>query len=250
MQDIPQRFRQAVTILKQGEREKARKLLREILLDAPTYAPAWLWMSAVVEDVHQQRDCLQKTLELDPDNQAAQKGLEILNLQQFLEEIPENERYSSTSASKTAQARKLGEYLIYEGLITQEQLELALHEQREIQNNRQSGRVPLGDVLIKLNMLTADKLATVLVMQQRDKISSVESKGPEYLGEYLVAQGIISQEQLKEVLAVQIQLRQKGRNMLLGELLTRSGYVTPSVIESVLNQQLDDIFERFDEEED
>lgn len=236
-------------MLKHGEREQARKLLREILLETPTYAPAWLWMSAVVEDVDHQRDCLKRTLELDPGNEAAQKGLEVLNLQQFVEQqLPEDERRVANHEPR--QARKLGEYLILEGLITEEQLEHALNEQREMQSNRQSNRVPLGDVLIKLNMLTVEKLATALVMQQRDKIVAPDSKGPEYLGEYLVTKGIITQDQLKEVLAVQIQLRQKGRNMLFGELLVRAGYATPTVIESILNQQLDDIFDRFDEEGD
>jgi hypothetical protein len=249
METTQQRFQQAVQILKRGERENARRILRQILLDEPTYAPAWLWMSALVEDSNQQRECLLRTLELDPDNESARKGLEILDLQTFVESIPpEQSELYPTVAPAPRQVRKLGEYLVGQGLITQEQLDEALETQRELQSSQQGIRVPLGDVLLKLNMLSPQLLATALVGQQQEKIEQFDNKTPEYLGEYLITRGIITQDQLKEVLAVQMKLRQKGKNMLLGELMVRAGYVTPTVLESVLNQQLDDIFNRFDDE--
>lgn len=241
-------FKQAVQVLKQGNRDQARQMMRQILLDNPRYAPAWLWMSALVEDIKQRRECLERTLELDPDNISAKKGLEILNLQEFVASMPPSEEYP-VSKPTVPQASKLGEYLVENGVITKEQLDQALNEQRRMMSEFQGIRVPLGDTFIKLKMLTPTKLATALVEQQQKKIGP-SHKRPEYLGEYLVTKGIITQIQLKEVLQVQIQLRQKGQNMLFGELLLRAGYVTKEALENVLQQQLDDIFNRFEEEEE
>jgi hypothetical protein len=242
-------FQQAVHVLKRGERERARLLMRQILLDNPRYAHAWLWMSALVDDIKQRRECLERTLEIDPDNTSAKKGLEILSLQEFVATMPSTSDSYPASLPPLPQARKLGEYLVEHGIIVKEQLEKALQEQQRLMSEFHGTRFPLGDTLVKLNMLTPAKLATVLVEQQQEKIGPLQ-KRPEYLGEYMISKRVITQEQLKEILRVQIQLRQKGQNMLLGELLVRSGYVTKEALESVLQQQLDDIFNRFDDKEE
>lgn len=245
-----ERFQQAVQTLKRGDQKGARHMMRQLLIENPKYAPAWLWMSALVDDTKQQRECLQRTLELDPTNDSARRGLEVLELQEFVDSIPaseDSEEYA-VPISSTRQARKLGEYLRDHGLITEEQLKQALNEQRSLQDERQWTRVTFGDALLKLNLLSPYKLASALVGQQKEREVLSSDKPPEFLGEYLLYKGIIEEKQLSEVLAVQMQLRQKGKNMLIGELLTRAGYVTPSILQDMLKQQLDDIFERFDEE--
>ncbi|NJN67197.1 MAG: hypothetical protein HC884_11060 [Chloroflexaceae bacterium] len=221
--------------------------MRQVLLENPRYAPAWLWMSELVDTIQQKRECLERTLALDPSNEPARKGLELLRLQEISEAMPEPTLSDQQASADTdqRQSRRLGEYLIERQLITAAQLEKALNEQRLVHSSLQGARVPLGDVLIKLGMLTPQMLATILVEQQQDRMEATNGQSPEYLGEYLVSKGIITQRQLEMVLAEQIRQRQIGRKMLLGELLIRAGYITPGALESVLEQQRSDVFRRF-----
>lgn len=239
-------FRQAVRAFKEGDRETARQLMSRSLREDPKHAPAWLWMSGLVDDPNRQRECLERALVLDPTCEPARRGLELLRLQEVALSMPQPEPFhavdSATDGGHGA-ARMLGEYLIERGLISVPQLERALVEQKKLQKSYQGARVPLGDVFIKLGMLTPEKLAMVLVEQQHDKTSGGHS--PEYLGEYLVSKGIITQRQLEEVLAAQIKLRQTGRKILLGDLLIRASYITPNALETVLEQQSTDVFRRF-----
>ncbi len=245
METVEKLFRQAVQTYQKGERDHARELMRKVLIENPRYAPGWLWMSAFVDDVKQRRECLNRTLELDPTNEHARKGLEILRMQELMAAAPppapETAHHDPDPGQR--QARKLGDYLIDQGLINMPQLERALMEQKNIRSSFQGARMPIGDVLIRLGFLTPEKLAHVLLDQQEDKIGTTTS--PEYLGEYLVSTGIVSRKQLEAVLAEQIRLRQSGRRMLLGDLLIRAGYITAGALESVLDQQRNDVFNRF-----
>jgi hypothetical protein len=143
------------------------------------------------------------------------------------------------------QAGKLGEYLVEQGVITSKQLETALEEQRHFWKKFQGVRAPLGNILINNGILTPEALATALVIQQRDKLQGRNRQSPQFIGEYLVARGIITSEQLEAVLAEQIRLRQRGTSLLIGELLIHAGYVTREVLEKVLEQQRDEMFSRF-----
>lgn len=247
-------FREAIRIFKQGNRQQAHQLMRQVLIENPKHAPAWLWMSEFVETVEQKRDCLQRTLVLDPSNEAARKGLHILRLQEASAKPPPAHSLPRHFDQEQRQARRLGEYLIEHNLITPAQLEYALKEQRLTHSSLQGARVPLGDILFRLGILTPDKLATVLLEQQQDRQEFTDEHPPEYLGEYLTRRGIITPEQLGYILAEQIRLRQIGQKMMLGEMLISAGYITPAALEETLEAQRNDIFRRFgfgeDEEEE
>lgn len=60
---------------------------------------------------------------------------------------------------------------------------------------------------------------------------------PWRLGDYLVYAGLVSVEQLGEVLLEQERLRQQGQSVLLGDLLVDAGYLTPDVLASCLERQ-------------
>ncbi len=61
---------------------------------------------------------------------------------------------------------------------------------------------------------------------------------PRRLGEYLVQEGLVSVEQLGEVLLEQERLRQEGQSVLLGDLLVDAGYLTPDALGACLERQL------------
>lgn len=244
----PMLFQQAVQLYRKGDRLTARKYMRQVLLDDPSYVPGWLWMSALVDNIRQQRECLERALALDPACEPAIRGLHILRLKETAHTVPAAEPPDKVQPSDTEtqrQARRLGEYLIEQGLITTKQLEQALEEQRIFWKKFQGVREPLGNILIKNGMLTPQMLATALVTQQQDKLRSIDKHSPQYLGEYLVSKGVITSQQLQSVLAEQLRLQQRGTSMLIGELLIHAGYITRDVLEQVLEEQRDALFSRF-----
>src|SRR5690348_1626928 len=81
------KFQEAVAAARRGDRETARHLMRQAIIDDPNYPPAWLWMGGLVDDLKQRRDCLERALALDPNLTAAKEGLEILRLQETLQQI-------------------------------------------------------------------------------------------------------------------------------------------------------------------
>jgi type IV pilus assembly protein PilB len=116
--------------------------------------------------------------------------------------------------------KKLGEVLLSQGLITEEQLLIAL---RECRRNGMS----LGATLVLLKFITNDDLTSVLGeqihLQQRKRI-----------GEILIDQGFITPEQLQGGLNEQKQSKQ-----MLGKCLVKLGYISEQKLIDVLSAQLD-----------
>ena len=73
--EIDNWLRAGIAAAKAGERDKARDLLMEALRADEENEMAWLWLSGVVQTAEEQRICLENVLTLNPDNQAAQRGL-------------------------------------------------------------------------------------------------------------------------------------------------------------------------------
>jgi hypothetical protein len=67
-----------IAAAKTGNLNLARQFLKAALAENPDDAQAWLWMSSVVHTATEKRDCLRRVLEIDPNNTAARRGLEIL----------------------------------------------------------------------------------------------------------------------------------------------------------------------------
>lgn len=71
-------YQRGVAAARAGQKRVAAGLLtRSVRLD-PDNPMAWLWLSGVLDDPGQQAFCLQAVLNLSPDNQHAQRGLQIL----------------------------------------------------------------------------------------------------------------------------------------------------------------------------
>jgi hypothetical protein len=81
-------IRQAARAIQDGDKETGRRLLLSIVLANPRNAQAWLLMSGVVESEEEQRDCLLRTLGIDPDNSAAEMELALLDLRRQEETSP------------------------------------------------------------------------------------------------------------------------------------------------------------------
>lgn len=69
---------QAIAAIKAGQRDVGSQQLKAVLRADPNNETAWLWMSGIVDSPQQKRDCLQRVLSLNPNNEMARKGLEQL----------------------------------------------------------------------------------------------------------------------------------------------------------------------------
>lgn len=66
---------QAIDLIRQGNLAEGSRILSQVLNRNPENATAWLWMSACVADNEKKVYCLQKVISIEPNNQAARKGL-------------------------------------------------------------------------------------------------------------------------------------------------------------------------------
>lgn len=69
---------QGIAAAQAERKEEAEELLRQAIALDPNNERAWLWLSAVVEGIEQQRECLQRVLEINPTNSFARTGLAFL----------------------------------------------------------------------------------------------------------------------------------------------------------------------------
>ena len=114
---------------------------------------------------------------------------------------------------------KFGELLVHAGTVTQAQVDHALQIQKE-QEDRQN----IGRILVDLGYLTWRKLRQAVRQHGRQA----------FIGELLLAEGVITREQLTDTLRVQ-----KLTNRSLGELLIGSGVLDEEPLARALGKQLD-----------
>ncbi|MCP4537558.1 MAG: hypothetical protein GY832_10460 [Chloroflexi bacterium] len=76
-------LKQGVAALKEGQQEKARILLTQVLEHDQHNEMGWLWMSGVVDTDAERRICLENVLAINPNNGIAKRGLEGLGASQM-----------------------------------------------------------------------------------------------------------------------------------------------------------------------
>ena len=123
------------------------------------------------------------------------------------------------TAFLTQEQRTLsGERMVQEGLLTDSQLAKALMYQEE-----NGGR--LGNVVVAMGFSTQERVDGFFQSQHAKPVMK--------LGEQLIAEGIISEEQLSNALQFQ-----KSSGGMLGEILISLRYVTPEQLHNVLAVQM------------
>jgi N-acetylglucosaminyldiphosphoundecaprenol N-acetyl-beta-D-mannosaminyltransferase len=109
----------------------------------------------------------------------------------------------------------LGRLLLDRGLLTREELQLALEE------SERTGR-PLGGVILDLRLVTPPALADVLAAQQAWRP----------LGRMLVERGLLTEDELADVLAEQ---EQSGRR--LGDIVKARSLAAAASVDQVIAEQ-------------
>lgn len=122
---------------------------------------------------------------------------------------------------------KVGELLLRQGLIDEDQLEHAINEQKRT-------GIRLGKILVRLGMITEEQMTSVLGQQ-------LQSRERKKLGEILVERGVISEEQRDRALE-----EQKKTGLRLGKILTQLGYMAEDRLNEILSTQLEIPFLKLD----
>ncbi|HID29191.1 MAG TPA: FHA domain-containing protein [Desulfobacterales bacterium] len=74
-------LRTGIALAKAGKGLEARSILGQVVKDDPRSAIGWLWLAGVVETQEQQRYCLKRVLQLDPQNKMARQALTQIKLE-------------------------------------------------------------------------------------------------------------------------------------------------------------------------
>ena len=131
--------------------------------------------------------------------------------------------------------RPLGALLIEKGLLTEQELEAALAEQRR------TGRL-VGQILVERGSLSAFALARALSEQhgvelqteaQLDAKASLQATWRP-LGRLLVDEGYLTRAELRKALRTQ---RESGGRRLLGEILVAEGFLSGIALARALAEQ-------------
>ncbi len=69
---------EAIQAIKAGDKATGRQMLADILQADLENESAWLWLSGVADSDDEKRKCLQRVLEINPDNTVAKRGLALL----------------------------------------------------------------------------------------------------------------------------------------------------------------------------
>lgn len=77
--ELGQMLERGIAAAKAGDRKMARELLTRVVERDERNVTAWLWLSGVVDGADDRQVCLENVLTLDPGNQAARRGLELLH---------------------------------------------------------------------------------------------------------------------------------------------------------------------------
>ncbi len=71
-------LQEAIQLFKEGQKAEASAALTRLLETEPGNELAWLWLAACTDQAEERRYCLEKALEINPQNQKARAALERL----------------------------------------------------------------------------------------------------------------------------------------------------------------------------
>ncbi len=76
--DLDRLFREGVAAIRAGDKAAGRQKLTQVIQQDRLHEMAWLWLSAAVETDKERIVCLENVLTINPENEAARKGLDRL----------------------------------------------------------------------------------------------------------------------------------------------------------------------------
>jgi Flp pilus assembly protein TadD len=78
MPDTTELLQQGIALAKAGRRDEARTVLMQVVEQDERNESAWLWLSGVVDSDDDKAVALENVLTLNPNNEWARRGLQML----------------------------------------------------------------------------------------------------------------------------------------------------------------------------
>ena len=78
MPDTTELLQQGIALAKAGRRDEARTILMQVVEQDERNESAWLWLSGVVDSDDDKAVALENVLTLNPNNEWAKRGLQML----------------------------------------------------------------------------------------------------------------------------------------------------------------------------
>lgn len=85
-----QALQEAIQAIQYGDRALGKRLLSQALQADPRNVQAWLWMSEIADTDEQRRDCLERVITIEPQNQAARTRLAQLEARASVRAAPQH----------------------------------------------------------------------------------------------------------------------------------------------------------------
>jgi PAS domain-containing protein len=76
--DLEQKLQDGIDAARRGDRPAGRRLLEEVIESDPDNELAWIWLASCVNTLTERRDCLERVLQINPDNTRAREALSAL----------------------------------------------------------------------------------------------------------------------------------------------------------------------------
>jgi hypothetical protein len=80
--DLQAKLKEGVAAARRGDRTTARRLLEQVIQEDDNNEMAWIWLASSVNTLRERRACLEKVLQINPDNARAREALRELGKQQ------------------------------------------------------------------------------------------------------------------------------------------------------------------------
>ena len=77
--DVHRMLADAITAIRSGDKARGQTLLAQVLRIDPRNETAWLWMASVAKTPEQRRECLERALTINPNNEDARRALKALS---------------------------------------------------------------------------------------------------------------------------------------------------------------------------
>lgn len=76
--DLQKKLQDGVDAARRGDRATGRRLLEEVVEQDPDNELAWIWLASCVNTLRERRECLERVLEINPNNPRAREALSKL----------------------------------------------------------------------------------------------------------------------------------------------------------------------------
>ncbi len=72
-------LKQAVQLIKSGQKQEGKEILLQILNEDEANDTAWVWLTATVDNDEMRLECLEEALKINPNNETAKKGYQKIS---------------------------------------------------------------------------------------------------------------------------------------------------------------------------